>query len=50
MRCQHESIDSIVKTKRSGNQTICGDAQIREFCSQLLFNRQQNFRLRSHDK
>ena len=26
MRCQDKSIDSIVKTKSSSNQTICGEA------------------------
>ena len=26
MRCQHESIDSIVKTESSSNRTICGEA------------------------
>ena len=25
-RCQHESIDSIVKTESNSNQTICGEA------------------------
>ena len=49
-RCQHESIHSIVKTESSSNRTFVVRHKSGNFCSQLLFNSQKNFRLCSHDK
>ena len=47
-RCQHESIDIIVETVIIEQFVV--KHKPRNFCLQLLFNRHQNFRLRSHDK
>ena len=44
-RYQDESIESIKETETSSNQSICSQAYISEFCSNLLLNRQPNFRL-----
>ena len=42
-RCQHESIDSIVKTESSSNRTICGQALIKEFLFTITFQQTAKF-------